>query len=320
MTQIEKNAAAVSLACYAPLFANADYVNWSPDMIWFDNHRAYGSANYYVQKLFMNNQGTDLLEVKTEGLEKTTVLGSDKISGDIVIETEEETNIEFSDMTLIADGETKSYSNFSGHSKELVTLDNVTAREYTLKFRAKRVSGPRGLRVKFGYLDNENYIDWILGGWANGDCCIETRVNNRTSAIKHKVFSLVSGVTYEFKLEVKDRNITIYINGEKQFEVLDKQPVMEELYCTSSVDSETGEIIIKAVNLRGEDCNTAVSLVGVNSAEATVYELSGCALDDMNSFDEPKKVYPKEQSVSFNGEFNYTFPKQSVTVMRLKKA
>lgn len=35
------------------MLANVDYVNWKPDMLWFDNHRIYGSPDYYVQKLFM---------------------------------------------------------------------------------------------------------------------------------------------------------------------------------------------------------------------------------------------------------------------------
>ena len=56
MTGLEKNVHAVGLACYAPMFANVDYVNWRPDMIWFDNHQVYGSVNYYVQSMFMRHQ------------------------------------------------------------------------------------------------------------------------------------------------------------------------------------------------------------------------------------------------------------------------
>lgn len=317
MTQLEKNADVVSLACYAPLFANSDYVNWKPDMIWFNNHESYGSANYYVQKLFMNNQGTDLLDIKTEGFQKTTVLGSPIISGDIVLEAEEETKAEFTDITLTADGKTKNYSDIFAEG-ESFTIDCVNKRDYTFSFKAKKTAGPHGFRVKFGKKDDKNYIDWILGGWANGDCCIETRINNRTSAIKHKVFSVLANITYEFKLEVKGRSIVIYINGEKQFDVEDKQPVAEELYCAASLDYDTGEVIIKAVNLREEAASSAISISGVSSVSGTVYELSGCKLDDENSFEEPRRVYPKEKGFRADGEFEYEFPKQSVTVMRLK--
>ena len=68
MTALERNAASVGLACYAPMLANVSYVNWKPDMIWFDNHRAFGTPNYYVQKLFMNHQGSRRLSVSAEGI------------------------------------------------------------------------------------------------------------------------------------------------------------------------------------------------------------------------------------------------------------
>lgn len=317
MTQLERNASAVSLACYAPLFANADYVDWSPDMIWFNNYKSYGSANYYVQKLFMNNQGTDLLETETEGFSKTTVLGSPIIHGDIVLEAEKGVRAEFTDITLTAGGKTKGYDDIFAES-EGVTIEAVNSNDYALSFKAKKIAGSQGFRVKFGKTDDNNYIDWILGGWANGDCCIETRINGRTSAIKHKVFSVYSNVTYDFRLEVSGRIITIYINGEKQFSVEDKQPVMEEIYCTSSIDAKTGEIIIKAVNIRDEAVKAVISLTDKERVSGTVYELSGCELSDMNSFENPRKIYPAEKSFKADGEFEYKFPKHSVTVFRLK--
>jgi len=61
MTGLERNADVVNMASYAPLFAHVDGWQWTPDLIWFDNLRSYGSDNYYVQKLFSNNKGTDLL-------------------------------------------------------------------------------------------------------------------------------------------------------------------------------------------------------------------------------------------------------------------
>lgn len=61
MTGLERNAEVVNLTSYAPLMAHADAWQWTPDMIWFNNLESYGTANYYVQKLFATNKGTDLL-------------------------------------------------------------------------------------------------------------------------------------------------------------------------------------------------------------------------------------------------------------------
>ena len=45
------------MASYAPLLANVDAWQWTPDAIWFDNLRSYGTPDYYVQKLFASNTG-----------------------------------------------------------------------------------------------------------------------------------------------------------------------------------------------------------------------------------------------------------------------
>ncbi|MEP6736899.1 MAG: alpha-L-arabinofuranosidase C-terminal domain-containing protein [Chryseolinea sp.] len=63
MTGLERNADVVYMASYAPLFAHAEGWQWTPDLIWFDNLNSYGTPNYYVQKLFSNFKGTNLLSV-----------------------------------------------------------------------------------------------------------------------------------------------------------------------------------------------------------------------------------------------------------------
>ena len=59
MTGLERNADVVSMASYAPLFAHVDGWQWTPDLIWVDNLRTYGTPNYYVQKLFSVYKGTN---------------------------------------------------------------------------------------------------------------------------------------------------------------------------------------------------------------------------------------------------------------------
>jgi len=66
MTGLERNADVVYMCSYAPLFAHVDAWQWTPDLIWFDNLRSLGTANYYVQKLFSNNKGTVVLPMLME--------------------------------------------------------------------------------------------------------------------------------------------------------------------------------------------------------------------------------------------------------------
>jgi alpha-N-arabinofuranosidase len=67
MTGLERNADVVYMCSYAPLFAHVDAWQWTPDLIWYDNLKSFGTANYYVQKLYANNKGTDLLVAAKEG-------------------------------------------------------------------------------------------------------------------------------------------------------------------------------------------------------------------------------------------------------------
>lgn len=67
ITGLERNADLVVMTSYAPLMAHADGWQWTPDLIWFNNLESYGTANYYVQKLFATNNGTHLLEISSEG-------------------------------------------------------------------------------------------------------------------------------------------------------------------------------------------------------------------------------------------------------------
>ncbi|WP_142529368.1 alpha-L-arabinofuranosidase C-terminal domain-containing protein [Pedobacter westerhofensis] len=66
MTGLERNAEVVNMASYAPLFAQAEGWQWTPDMIWVDNLHVYGTPNYYVQKLYSLNKGTDVVSIEAD--------------------------------------------------------------------------------------------------------------------------------------------------------------------------------------------------------------------------------------------------------------
>jgi len=70
ITGLERNSDVVQMSSYAPLFGHVDAWQWTPNMIWFDNLRSYGTPNYYVQKMFSVNKGTRLLPVLVDGSAK----------------------------------------------------------------------------------------------------------------------------------------------------------------------------------------------------------------------------------------------------------
>lgn len=84
MTGLERNADVVNMASYAPLFAHVEGWQWTPDLIWFDNLKSYGTPNYYVQQLYSVNKGTDVVPVT---LNNQTVTGQNGAFSSAVLDS-----------------------------------------------------------------------------------------------------------------------------------------------------------------------------------------------------------------------------------------
>jgi alpha-L-arabinofuranosidase len=70
ITGLERNADVVLMSSYAPLFAHVDAWQWTPNLIWFDSLRSYGTPSYYTQKLFSIHRGSHVLPVQINGSAK----------------------------------------------------------------------------------------------------------------------------------------------------------------------------------------------------------------------------------------------------------
>lgn len=71
MTGMERNADVVRMTSYAPLMAHTEAWQWKTDLIWFDNLSSYGTPSYYVQKLYAEYSGTEVIDVKLNGSKAT---------------------------------------------------------------------------------------------------------------------------------------------------------------------------------------------------------------------------------------------------------
>jgi alpha-L-arabinofuranosidase len=321
MTGLEKNAHAVGLACYAPMLCNVDYVNWKPDMIWFNNHQVYCTPNYYVQKMFMNHQGDNLLQVEVSGLSQSKLPKDESISGKISI-SGDRVDAKFYEIKLknTDTGEEKSFNDISvDRSSNVIEIDQTDWKNYSISFKGKRISGEKGFFLYFGEKDIENRFRWEIGGWQNQDSLIAGFVNQRASCLTQSIFNVETDREYSFKLEIRGRHICSYIDGELVNDTEDKLPVIEPLYYSASLEAATNDVIIKVVNVQGEAVKTKLVLDGIDQKTiiGKIYEMSDHNLNDENSFEAPKLISPKEKDFSVKGNvFEYEFPKQSITVFR----
>ncbi len=320
MTHLEK-AKAVALACYAPMLANVDYVNWRPDMLWFNNHMIMKTPNYHVQRMFMEHQGTHAVKFEKEGLDDVVrLMDKDYISGKVAISGNDiEGKIYNIKITDKVSGNVITAPDIDVLEDNAETIiGDIDSREYSIEFNFKRSKGRKGLRISFGrYAKNCNII-WEFGGWDNWDCNIASIVNGRGSTISHRILH-VEDIEYTLKVEISGRNIKTYINGEMWNDTTDRLPELEELYVTSSVDDNTGETILKVVNLTGEAKDTTVVLDGETKTKAEVTTLSGYELGDENTFEEPEKIRPvTSNALVIDNKIEYTFAPHSINVMVFK--
>jgi alpha-N-arabinofuranosidase len=89
MTGLLRNTDVVVMSSYAPLFAKIDATQWTPDLIWFDNTRVYGSPSYYVQAMYSGNRPDVVLPVKIESKARQPLYafaGRDEKAGEIVLD------------------------------------------------------------------------------------------------------------------------------------------------------------------------------------------------------------------------------------------
>ncbi len=325
MTRMQENAHAVGLACYAPLLCNVGYVNWRPDLIWYNNHQVYGTANYYVQKMFMHHQGDYLLKTKAEGMETPYVKYPVDFSGDIVLRAidgavtysdievtnnDTEETLQFGDKALTRDD----------NSYKLMTQETGN---YTIRLKAKQDEGRKGFLIEFGKKDEGNRYFWELGGWQNLDATICHNTNRRGSCLTQSEFSVDFEHTYELMITVKDNGeIKAFVDG-RLFQTTRSLPALvEDIYVTSALEEPTGDIIIKTVNIDEKEKTAKITLAGLENKNYTVMveDIKDIPVDSENSFDEPVKICPKQREITVTSNtFEYVFPKESVTVLRVKK-
>lgn len=67
MTDMERNADVVYMTAYAPLLAHVDGWQWRPDLVWFDNTEMFKTVSYYVQQMYAQNKGTNVLKMTMNG-------------------------------------------------------------------------------------------------------------------------------------------------------------------------------------------------------------------------------------------------------------
>lgn len=330
----ERNADAVQMVSYAPLLAHIDGRTWDwHGMIYHDGTRVFGTASYYLWKLFGLNRPT--YTVRTDVKLETAKPAS--IAGAIGVGTWN-TSAEFKDIRVEKDGKVLYASDFAAGSadwrqdggrwivadgayrqgREAVGLSyfgDETWTDYTLTLKARKISGPEGFLVVFGR-KNQSKFWWNVGGWGNTQHAIEL---NQSPVGRNVRGNIETDRWYDVRIELTGNHIRCYLDGALIHDAT--APATEHFYATAGRDEATGDLIVKAINTAAEPVAARMILQGLGSVkpEATVTVLTAGDLSDNNSLDEPTRVTPVVSTIdAAAGEFAYEFPARSLTVLRIK--
>ncbi len=340
MTGLERNADVVRLASYAPLLANEDYVQWRPDMIWFNNRASWGSASYEVQRLFMTNVGDRVVPSTATGTPSTE---DEPITGAVGLSTWA-TAASYDDVVvtsadgaaLFADdfsGTDANWTNVSGRGvwtvadgrytqtdaaaeNTMVTAGDPAWRDYDLNVKATKQSGREGFLVAFGVKDTGNYYWWNLGGWNNTQSAVEKAEGGGKSTLISNGTTVETGREYDLRVQVRGRTVTLFLDGQKWGEFTDDTKV-EPFRQVVTRDDRTGELVVKVVNAQDDAARTTVDLGSARvDRKARVTTLAGDPDDVNTQYTTP--IAPRESTVDVAATFTHTFPPNSVTFIRIK--
>ncbi|MER6012589.1 alpha-L-arabinofuranosidase C-terminal domain-containing protein [Streptomyces bluensis] len=338
MTGLERNADVVKLASYAPLLANEDYVQWQPDMIWFNNRASWGSANYETQKLFMTNVGDRVVPSTATGTPSTTA----PISGAVGLSTWA-TTAAYDDVQVTGvDGRTLFSDDFSGDASRwnhtgggswsiqdgqyvqtdvaaentMVSAGDPAWHDYDLKVKATKKSGKEGFLVAFGVQDTGNFYWWNLGGWNNTTSAVEQAVDGGKSSLISKPGTIETGRVYDIEVKVRGRQVALYLDGQEWGSFRDDKPA-EPFRQVVTRDAKTGDLIIKVVNAQSVDARTAVDLGGAKVAPRARVTMLKAAPDAVNTETETPVAPVTSTFTGVADRFTYTFPANSVTFLRI---
>ncbi|MFI6934970.1 alpha-L-arabinofuranosidase C-terminal domain-containing protein [Streptomyces sp. NPDC050287] len=340
MTGLERNADVVKLASYAPLFANEDYVQWRPDLVWFNNHAAWNSANYEVQKLFMNNVGDRVVPSTATGT--PSLLGP--ITGAVGLSTWA-TSAAYDDVRVTgADGKTLLTDDFSQDSSTwthtgggswsvrdgqfvqtdtaaentMVQAGDPSWHDYDLHVKATKKSGKEGFLVAFGVKDTGNYYWWNLGGWNNTQSAVEQAVDGGKSTLISKAGSVETGRAYDIDIKVRGRQVTLYLDGKEWDSFTDDKPA-EPFRQVVTRDKKTGDLIVKVVNAQSSAARTAIDLGGAKVASKAEVATLAAAPDAVNTETSTAVAPVTSTFTGVTGRFTYTFPANSITFLRIQQ-
>ena len=93
-----------------------------------------------------------------------------------------------------------------------------------------------------------------------------------------------------------------------------------QLYYNTTVDSRTGQLFLKVVNIGATAQQVTITVQGAKpKGKAEVITLKSARPEDTNSIDNPNNIIPQKSSMKVSGNFRLPLSPYSITVVKMWK-
>jgi alpha-L-arabinofuranosidase len=347
LTGLERNSDLVVMESYAPLLVNVNpgAAQWGTNLIGYDALTSFGSPSFYVQSMFAKNTGDTVLpeEVKVTPPATKPQVFHGKIGLGTWL-----TDSEYKDIEVIQDGKTVYQKDFANGddgwklgdgawkvddgSLRQTNVEQEDARalagdidwqDYTYHLKARKLGGAEGFLILFHVHDDQNYWQWNIGGWGDTRSAFQIHQDGTAVEVGRATRTRVeTGRWYDIRIEIHNGLVKCYLDDKliTQFDEHSTTAAAGPIYSSASVDSKTGDVFVKVVNVSDSDLPLDVVLSGSTSTwgKVTGEQLHGNPTE-INSVAEPTKVAPVSVKLAVHdSKIVHTYPAHSVTVFRVR--
>lgn len=338
---MENNGDLVKMSSYAPLFENVNTRHWPVNLIKYNADSSFARISYYTIKLLNEHRSDENLSINLNLIPST--IKKPKNKGSIGLATWD-TQTEYRNIEVIENGKTVYKSDFANNLNEwdnvrgnwevkdgaiaqtaqgpqrLMVLKDKSFETYTLKLEARKTGGTNAFIIPFAVTDRNNMLRAHIGSYVNANTVFEIVTDGSVSNIsdsRRLRRPIETGKWYSIRLEVGYDKVDCYLNDTLLLSYIEPRKV----FSLAGRDQSNGDLIIKMVNGADAPCETDIALEGteVMNGSVTAYTITAPSVRSENSFTNPKEFIPvKTVPGKVNGKkLNYTFPKHSITVLRI---
>ncbi len=320
MGRMELNGDVVAMASYAPLFAKNGHHSWNPDLIYFDNERAYHPYSYWVQQMYATTTADTAWPVTVEG--PSTLRRS--LPDTVKLRIAGNAKADLNNITITtAAGDAIDLGNVAYDGRTIDTPLDLHADSYSIDATVVYYEGKWGMDLICGDIDGKNH-NIISLGRGHSVRVVRDGTAYALAGTEVSMNEVRPGTTWQVHVNVTDRGqaMKLYIDGTL---IADGTEVKDEPRRTVTVsrNDKAGETYVRVVNAMDAPISVDLRqiLAELNISTASAASATATVLAGDNPYagqvGEESPTRPRQTAIDLT-DGDYTAPAWSFTTITIK--